>query len=230
MKSRRSIRILTLCCAAALGAADNLGPFEGHADVGETPQKGKVEVAGGEYRVTGGGANIWAATDAFHYVWKKMSGDVALSADVHFIGAGAVAHRKAALMIRQSLDPASAYADVALHGDGLTSLQFRPSAGAMTQEVKQEAKSDLSGPVRIRIERRGDSFTMLAGKPGEQLTSTGPAMVALNGPVYVGLALCSHDANVLETAVFSNVTMQALPAATGNRASAQRYRSKISHL
>ncbi len=214
-------------CAAALLAAEAVGPFEDHGDIGETPQKGKVELSGGVYRITGGGANVWAAADAFHYVWKKMSGDVALSADVQFVGSGAIAHRKAMLMVRQSLDPAAAYADVALHGDGLTSLQYRPSAGAMTLESKQEAKSDLSGPVRLRIERRGNNFTMLAGKPGEPLTTTGPIPVTLEGPVYVGLGVCSHDANVLETAVFSHVSVQAL-AAGGGRGAAQRYRSKIS--
>jgi len=222
-----SLRPLALCCLAAVCFAEGLGQFESSADVGVAPQKGKVEfdAASGEYRVTGGGANIWAMADAFQFAWKKMSGDVAFTADVHFIGAGAVAHRKAALMIRQSLDADSAYADVALHGDGLTSLQYRPAAAAATLETKQEAKSDLSGPVRIRIERRGNNFTMLAGKPGGQLTATGPVTVTLQDPVYVGLAVCSHDANVLETAVFSNVSLQALPAA---RPPQPRYRSKVS--
>ena len=216
------MRFLTICLSTAFLAADSLGPFEAHGDVGETPQKGNAEFAGGEVRITGGGANIWGTADAFHYVWKKMSGDVSFTADAHFIGAGAVAHRKATLMIRQGLGPDSSYADVALHGDGMTSLQFRPSAGAKTQEVKQAVSSDLSAPVRLRIERRGDTFTMFAGKPGEPLTPTGPATVALRDPVYVGLAVCSHDASVLETAVFTNVTMQVLPAP------AQRYRSRIS--
>jgi Tol biopolymer transport system component len=153
-----------------------------------------------------------------------VSGDVALSADVHFIGTGAVAHRKAMLMIRQSLDPDSAYADVALHGDGLTSLQYRPTAGAPTLESKQEAKSDLTAPVRIRIERRGDRFTMIAGKAGEQMTTTGPVTVTLKDPVYIGLAVTSHDANILETAVFVGVNLQSpLPA----RPPIQRYRSRI---
>jgi Tol biopolymer transport system component len=230
MKPRIPFRSLVLCCAAVLSGAENLGIYEADGDIGETPQKGKVEFSGGEYRVTGGGANVWANTDAFHYVWKKMSGDVAISADIRFVGSGAVAHRKAMLMIRQSADPDAAYADAALHGDGLTSLQFRPTAGAATQEIRQEAKSDLTGPVRLRIERRGDTFTMLAGKPGEQLTSTGPTTVPLKGEVYVGLAVCSHDANVLETAVFSNVATQPLTAGGGGggRGPAQRYRSKIS--
>jgi TolB protein len=226
-RSTGTLRTLAFCCLAAVCLADGLGQFESGSDVGVTPQKGKVEfdAASSEYRVTGGGANIWGAADAFQFAWKKMSGDVALTADVQFVGKGAVAHRKAALMIRQSLDADSAYADVALHGDGLTSLQYRPAAAAMTLETKQDAKSDLGALVRIRIERRGNSFTMLAGKPGAPLTTTGPVTAALHDPVYVGLAVGSHDANILETAVFSNVSVQALPAA---RPPQPRYSSKVS--
>ncbi|MBI1788005.1 MAG: PD40 domain-containing protein, partial [Acidobacteria bacterium] len=172
-------------------------------------------------RVTGGGANIWAGVDAFHFVWKKLSGDMALTADVEFVGAGAVAHRKAVLMIRQNLEPGSAYADIALHGDGLTSLQFRPAASAATQELRL----DLKMPRRIRIERRRDAFTVFAGNPGETLKAAGPATVALQDPVYVGLGVCSHQADILETAVFSNVKLDALPPAAAPR---PRYASRIS--
>jgi hypothetical protein len=226
MNAKRSFSFLAVCSLAAICGAQSLGLFESNGDVGVTPQKGKVEFDGArEYRVTGGGANIWAATDAFQFVWKKVSGNMALTADVHFIGAGAAAHRKAVLMIRQSLDADSAYADVALHGSGLTSLQYRPTAAAMTVETQQAGDSDMSAPVRIRIERRGDRFTMLAGKPGGQLTTTGPASVTLHDPVYIGLAVCSHDANVLETAVFSNVSIESLPLA---RTPQPGYRSRIS--
>jgi TolB protein len=179
------------------------GIFDAHGDVGDTPKKGSVEynAGAGEYRVTGGGANIWSAIDAFHFVWKRLSGDVTIGAEVQFTGSGAVAHRKAVLMVRQGLEPNSAYADVALHGDGLTSLQFRPTAGAMTQEIR----SPVNGPLHVRIERRGNQFTMYAGKAGEELQSTGGATVILQDPVYVGLGVCSHNADILETAIFSNV-------------------------
>ncbi len=157
-----------------------------------------------EYRIAGGGANIWASTDAFHFVWKRLSGDVTLTADVQFSGVGAAAHRKAVLMVRQTLEADSPYADVALHGDGLTSLQFRPTTGAITQEIR----SPVTAAIRIRIERRGEQFTIYAGKPGEELKSTGTAIVALTDPVYVGLGVCSHNADNLETAVFSNVKLE----------------------
>lgn len=209
--------LLTSLCPAA--SAQAVGVFDGHGDVGETPKAGSVEfdAAKGEYRITGGGANIWAAADAFQYVWKRVSGNVAITADVRFIGTGAVAHRKAVLMIRQSLNPDSAYADIAVHGDGLTSLQYRATAGAATLE----AKSTAAAPVHLRIERRGNQFTATAG---DTTTAVGPVTVDLQDPVYVGLGVCSHDANVLETAVFSNVKVENLPA----QARAPQYRSRIS--
>ena len=196
--------ILSVLFCTALTAA-GVGIFDSDGSVGDTPKKGSVEynAAAGEYRITGGGANIWASIDAFHFVWKRLSGDVTLTADVQFSGAGAAAHRKAVLMVRQGLEPDSPYADVALHGDGLTSLQFRPTTGAITQEMR----SPVTAPTRIRIERRGEQFTIYAGKPGEELKSTGTAIVSLSDPVYVGLGVCSHNADNLETAIFSNVKL-----------------------
>jgi TolB protein len=216
----RFLRMLGAC--AGIAAAQSAGVFDSHGDVGETPKTGFLEFAEGEYRVTGGGANIWSTVDAFHFVWKKMSGDMAITADIRFIGQGVAAHRKAALMIRQGLEPDAAYADATVHGDGLTSLQYRPGKGAITAEIR----SELKGPVRLRIERRGNQFTMLAGEPGGDLKPAGPATVTLTDPVYVGLAVCSHDAQVLETAVFSNVKIESL----GSAVSQQRppVRSKIS--
>jgi TolB protein len=203
---RKKLFLAVFLGSALTLSAQTLGPLESYSDVGDTPKKGSVEynADAGEYRITGGGANMWASTDAFHFVWKQLSGDVTLTADVHFIGTGAEDHRKAALIIRQSLEPDSAYADVARHGDGLTSLQYRLTAHAITEEVR----SPVNGPVRIRLERHGDQFIMYAGSPGDDLKPSGPVTVVLHDPVYAGLAVCSHDANILETAVFSNVKIE----------------------
>ena len=182
-----------------------IGIFQTSTDVGVTPRAGSAQFdrAGGKYRITGGGANMWGTTDAFRFVYSRVSGDLTLTADVRFEGKGAVDHRKAVLIVRQGLEPDAAYADVALHGDGLTSLQYRKAAGAETEEVQ----SALKAPVRIRLERRGDRFTLYAGAPGGKLEASGPVELKLADPVYVGLGVCSHDADVLETAVFTNVSL-----------------------
>src|SRR5436309_15027797 len=79
------------------------GLFDGHADIGADGKPGSVEydAARKSYLVAGGGENMWSATDAFHFVWKRMSGDLSLSADIRWIGAGGNPHRKACLLIRE---------------------------------------------------------------------------------------------------------------------------------
>src|ERR1019366_5010484 len=62
-----------------------------------------------------------------------------------------------------------------------------------------------------------------AGKPGEELTVIAAQTVGLAGAVYVGIGVSSHDANILETAIFSNVRLEQRPAA----APQQGYRSKV---
>jgi len=209
----------TALCALVLVAAakivstqtSNVGIFTNQGSVGQTPPGGNAvyDSAKGEYRITGGGSNIWYDTDAFYFAWKQASGDLSLSADVQWVGTSDMAHRKAVLMLRQSLDPGAAYADAVSHGDGLTSLQFRGAANEHTYQVFTQ----IEGPARLRIVRQGSRFTMYAGKPGEELKVVGPVeFVSLKDPVYIGLGVCSHAPTALETAVFSNVKLEESPA------------------
>jgi TolB protein len=199
-----SVVLVMAFVAVGLAQTNDLGIFTNQGSVGPTPPGGiaHYDPAKGEYRLTGGGANVWGTSDAFYFVWKKASGDMTLSADVQWVGTSNAEHRKAVLMIRQSLEGGSAYADAVSHGNGLTSLQFRGAANEQTYQVPTQ----VDGPVRLRIERKGSRFTMYAGKPNEELKVVGPIeYVGLQDPVYVGLGVCSHVATTLETAVFSNV-------------------------
>jgi hypothetical protein len=188
------------------------GIFENHADVGTVLHPGSVAFDAGEksYTVSGSGENMWGAKDAFHYVWKKASGDVALSADISFVGKGQEPHRKACLVIRQDLDADSVYVDAALHGDGLTSLQFRTDKGAATHEVQ----ANVSAPVRLRIEKRGKNALLYLAAKGEESHFSGAAVrLTLNDPFYVGLGVCAHNKDVTEKAVFAKVELDTVLAA-----------------
>ncbi|MEK7830938.1 MAG: hypothetical protein AAB401_07625 [Acidobacteriota bacterium] len=187
------------------------GQFEDSRDVGTVKMPGSVEydAAKKTYTVAGGGENMWATTDAFHYVWRRVSGDLSIAADISILGTGGNAHRKAALVIRQTLDADSPYVDAALHGDGLPSLQYRETKGGPTREIQ----SNVKGPRRLQIEKRGDYVWMSVAKEGEQLQSAGGSFrINLTGTFYVGLAVCAHDNNALEKAVFSNVEIKQRPA------------------
>jgi hypothetical protein len=191
-----------------------LGIFEDQTDVGVVLHPGSVsfDAAAQRYTVVGSGENMWSTRDAFHYLWKKATGDLSLAADISFPDVGKEPHRKACLVIRQNLDADSAYVDVALHGDGLTSLQFRESRGAATHEVQ----SNVSAPARLCIQKRGKYATMYLAPRGEELHFSGAAVRLLfEEPFYVGIGVCAHNKDVTETAVFSKVELKTSLAPSG---------------
>jgi TolB protein len=190
-----------------------IGIFDDHADIGIAlhPGTSRFDAATGAYTVTGSGANMWFGEDDFHFVWKKVSGDVAISANISFVGKTGDNHRKAVLMIRQSLGADSPAVDVARHGDGLTSLQFRNAEGADDHEVQ----SNVSAPERVRLEKRGDRFyAFVTGKDGRLESAGASTQLALHDPFYIGIGVSAHDKDDLQTAVFSNVKVEQLPPAT----------------
>jgi TolB protein len=230
--AKKKIVWLALTCAFALApraensilaqqssmpAAAAVGMFENHGDVGNVLHAGSVEYEAGKgkYTIAGSGENMWFVNDAFQFAWKRASGDVTLTADISFLGKGVNEHRKAVLMVRQSLAADSAYADVALHGSGLTSLQYRDGAGAATHEIQ----ANISAPRRLRIVKRGAYFSMwLPDGNGEFQLASGSTRIELKEPFYVGIGVCSHDKDAVDKAVFSNVdlkTATAAPATAG---------------
>jgi Tol biopolymer transport system component len=205
-----TLSLASLLVVGSPAFADGVGMFDSYADVGVVlhPGSAKFDEATNTYTVTGSGDNMWAAKDAFHFAWKKMPGDVVIAADVAFPSAGKEAHRKACLMIRQSTDADAAYVDVAVHGDGLTSLQFRDAKEAATHEVQALVKA----PVRVQLVKRGKYALLFTAAKGEELKFSGAAVrISFDEPVLVGLAVCAHNKDVTETATFANVNL-ATPA------------------
>ena len=197
--------ILTVNASLVFGA-DGLGIFSDQADIGNVAKTGSAnfDPAKNEYTVAGGGENIWFTNDAFHFVWKKMSGDFTFTANVSFVGTNGNAHRKACLFARQTLDVNSAYADIAVHGSGLTALQYREMGGDTTHEVQ----SEVSAPTRVRLEKRGDYVSMWVAPVGEDLKLDGGYQkIPLTADFYIGLGVSAHDNQAIASAVFSNVEL-----------------------
>lgn len=187
------------------------GLFTGQSDIGSVtpPGTASFDAEKGTYTLTSAGANTWYRVDDFHYLWKKAAGDLALTADVsfppHTYDHQPDPHRKGMLMFRQTLDPGGIYVDVGVHGSGLTALQYRRERGANTQDI--EINTDA---VRtVRLEKRGDVFTLYVSKNGEPLHPLGASIqLHLEEPFYVGLGAVSHDAATTDKVQFSRVTLQ----------------------
>ena len=205
----RKLVLLALGLAYS-GMAQGVGIFEASGDIGAPSHKGSVtyDAAKKEYRVTGGGNNMWAARDDFFFLWKKITGDVVITANVKIVSGGN-AHRKAALLVRKDLEPGSVYADAVVHGSGLTALQWREKADDVTRTVH----FPIEAPTHLRLERRRNLVTMYAAKDGGPLTELGNTELAPFTPMYAGIGVCAHDDAAETVVIFSEVTVEVLPPA-----------------
>ena len=179
------------------------GIFKGHSDIGNTKIPGSViyNPDNEEYIIEGSGYNIWFERDEFHYLWKEIKGDFILRTRIEFIGNGVEPHRKIGWMIRNDLSSGSPHVSAVVHGDGLSSLQYRRTDSAETEEVKSEDQA----PDIIQIERSGNNYYMSTASDNNPFKTVKIENINLNKKVFVGLFVCSHNADIVEKAYFRNV-------------------------
>ena len=216
MKNRNLICVLatvavyfSLMSICVFSQEPSLGGFAGQTDVGNPSKPGSAayDPESQEYTINGAGTNMWLGHDEFHFLWKRMKGNFILTTRAEFIGKGVETHRKIGWTVRPSLDAGAPHATAVVHGDGLTSLQFRRTAGANTEEIK----SSLQAADVIQLERKGDTLIMSVARFGEPFVTEQVSLV-LGDEVYVGLFVCSHNKDVVEKAVFRDVRIT-VPAA-----------------
>ena len=227
MKLPRLTGLLAGClaCTLTLLADPSVGQFTQNADIGAPAIAGSTSYDASiqHYRMSAAGINLWGASDQFQFAWNKLKGDFIVRARFEFVGQGTDPHRKLGWMVRSTLDADSAYADACVHGDGLTSLQYRRTKGAITEQVTL----DIKGGDVIQFERRGNTYIFSSARSGETVTTGTLADLALGEEVFVGLFLCSHNAKVKEEAIFKDVRIIQPPMAESAR-SCSRISSSVS--
>src|SRR5262245_24136900 len=164
------LQLVLVCVLTASGFAQSptLGIFTNSGDVGGPSLKGSAgfDASNGEYKLTGSGANIWAKQDQFQYVWREVTGNFTVNATVRFLGKGND-HRKAGIMVRQSLDTDATYADVIIHGNGMPALQWRSKQGEDTNAF--DLPFDGPSTFKVKLVRTGVRIYMYLGKDGADL-------------------------------------------------------------
>jgi TolB protein len=184
---------------------NSVGVFDDHGDIGTNVMPGSATYIPqtDQYIISGAGYNIWGDHDEFQFAWKKMKGDFILYARAEFLGGWVDYHRKIGWMVRKTLDGNSPHVNAVVHGDGLTSLQFRRTAGAQTEEHKFK----LTKVNILQLERKGNLYIMRTAIYGEPFQTDTVSGIDLGDDVYVGLFVGSHNSDVMETGVFSNVSI-----------------------
>lgn len=198
-----SLVIVSFLFTQIIYAQGSVGVFDNHSDVGNIVHAGsaKYDEANQQYELSGAGTNIWFKKDEFQYAWKKIRGNFIIQARGYLIGKGTELHRKFGWMVRSSLDTNAAMVSATVHGDGLTSLQYRK----IKDNTVEEIKSTVSGPDVIQLERKGNTYIMSVAHWGEPFVAEQVTDIDLGDDVYAGLFICSHNKDVVEKVSFDNV-------------------------
>ena len=189
--------------ANPLSSQNKLGIFDNHTDIGSCKHKGFATYNAHDqtYTIGGAGTNMWFGEDEFHYLWTTLQGDFILRAEAKFIDGGVEPHRKLGWIVKNDLNHNTKHVNAAVHGDGMMALQHRKTIDGETKEI---ISKDSAGVV-IQLERRGDTFIMSTAKFGEEFSEIKLEEMSMDKEVYVGLYVCAHNPDIVETAVFRNV-------------------------
>ncbi len=207
----RAVLLTCLLAVTAIAQTAKLGVFSGSDDVGAPALKGSTQfdAASGQYKITGAGADIWGRADQFHYLWRELSGNFTVAATAKFLTEGN-AHRKAVLMLRKSIDADSPFVHLAIHGDGMPSVQFRNTKADTVNTV--DFLVEGPGTWKLKLQRQGATITVWIGKDGAPLRELGHTNYQAGNPVLVGLGVSSHNAEAFNTVLFSDVTVEPMQA------------------
>jgi regulation of enolase protein 1 (concanavalin A-like superfamily) len=182
------------------------------ADIGAPSARGHAAHSGGTLRVSGAGADIWGGRDQFHYVYRRVTGDVDIRVRLASIE-NVHSWSKAGVMIRETLSDDSRHAMALISAGKGVAFQRRPDTGGLTDHT---LGATGTAPGWIRLVRSGTTIEAFRSANGETWKSMGSDVIPMDETVYVGLAVTSHLAGHVADAVFDGLSVSV--AATGPNA------------
>jgi regulation of enolase protein 1 (concanavalin A-like superfamily) len=170
-------------------------------DVGAVGVGGSAAFAGGTFTVKGSGADIGGTADAFNYVHQTLTGDGSLIAHVTGLG-NTNPKAQAGVMIRETLDPGSRFADMLITPGNGASFQGRVQVGSSNFN---DGGTPVTEPYWLKISRSGNTFTGMVSADGTTWRAMGTAVIPMANSVLIGLAVTSCNNSTLDTATFDSV-------------------------
>ncbi|MBN2328617.1 MAG: CotH kinase family protein [Candidatus Omnitrophica bacterium] len=190
-----------------------LGIFEAHLDIGSVSAKGDASYnsQSAQYGVTGSGADIWGSADEFHFLYRKLEGDFILQGRLEGENQGASDWAKVTFMARETLsDDAKHFAARIQESNLQASSQWRIERGASagSTATAQRINSDQHDGF-LRLVREGDDFsTFYLDIQTNQFKRIDGQTIPMTDPIYVGLAVTSHDDGRYATGYYTHVSLQ----------------------
>jgi hypothetical protein len=196
--------VASIATAAFSSVSIASAPVWTGTDIGAVGIAGSWRAAAGQIRVLGAGADVWAAADAFQFVWQPLSGDgeiIARVASVEYTRAWT----KAGVMIRESLDPGSPHAFMIVSAGKGYAFQRRVASGGLSDHTTGGAGT---APHYVKLTRSGDLLTAFGSADGVTWTLVGSEIIPMGRDVMAGLAVSSHTSSAASQAVFDSVRVR----------------------
>ena len=214
MKTPVLYATLAVVCTLTFAApvwAQSLPSGWSTADVGAVGATGSASGSGGSFTIAGAGADVWGSADAFRYVYRTLTGDGTIVAEV--TSEQYVANwTKAGVMMRETLDPGSRQAFMLVSPGKGTAFQRRVDTGGLSTSTPGPF---MAAPYFVKLTRSGTTITAFASPDGANWTTVGSDTLAMASTIYVGLAVSSHVYGTLATATFASTALTA-PTSSGN--------------
>jgi|GEM_PF-1791712 len=193
-------------------------------DIGVVGLAGSGVVNGNVFTVQGAGSDIGGVNDSLNYLYQPMSDDGAIVARLAGENIGGGVNDKVGLMIRETTNSNAKMATVVLNnGYGKNRLGYRSGTGNTANWIDGTTMTNV--PVWFELARTGNTFTGYVSTNGAVWITIGATTISMSNNIMAGLAVCSRDANALNTSVFDNVTVPGqflAPVITGVSYGAQK--------
>jgi subtilisin family serine protease len=185
------------------------------ADVGAVGAPGLTTASGDVFDLQAGGTDLWSTEDAFHLAYQRWTGDGEIIARLEGLTAPSDSNfALAALTMRDSLDPGSRHASLALTTQGKAKFRRRSNDGGTTASDGPAAGS-LTVPRWMRLARRGQEFTAYISTDGIQWQPVYVAQsVAMPPTVYVGVLGLRNGGSGTADVRFHSVVIRAVKTGT----------------
>lgn len=179
----------------------DLGVFTSTAAIGNPNPAGNAVKTGDSYAVSAGGTDIWGTSDQFRYVYKAMTGNFTLTAQVAS-QTNTNAWAKAGLMIRDGNAANARHVSLFITPSNGTVMQHRTNVAGSSSNISSGTNHKW-----VRLVRAGNNVTASVSADGTTWTNIATRSIGTSGEVLVGLAVTSHASGSLSSATFNNVSL-----------------------
>ncbi|HYG02264.1 MAG TPA: M4 family metallopeptidase, partial [Chryseosolibacter sp.] len=187
-------------------------------DIGSVTKAGTLCYKDGIFEVAASGAGIEDRADSFYFTYQPLMGDGEIIAHVNSLQ-NTNTKAKAAVMIRETLDPDARFAMTTIVSNPLllgtaARFEYRKSTGGKATGANYYATTT---PEFIRIVRAGNTVSSFISETNGNWQSIGSTSINLGSTIYVGLAATSDLNGTSAVAEFANVTVHTSGANAAGR-------------